>query len=116
MSLGGIDGTKVLPGLIREPGHPAAGGASRQVTERERASAGSAAGAVAGSGATSPSASAVPAAAPPGTDPALWSVLTTEERAYFARVQAMGPLTYRPGAGDASSAPAVRGGRIDIRV
>ena len=36
----------------------------------------------------------VPAEAPPGTDPALWSVLSGEERAFFAKAGAMGPLTY----------------------
>ena len=29
-----------------------------------------------------------------GTDPALWSVLSGEERAFFAKAGAMGPLTY----------------------
>lgn len=52
---------------------------------------------------------------PPGTDPALWSVLTSEERAYYAKVQALGPLTYRPGAESPTSTPAVRGGRLDVR-
>jgi hypothetical protein len=60
--------------------------------------------------------STVPAEAPPGTDPALWSVLTTEERTFFARTASLGPLTY----GKIKSAtlpapPAVRGGRLDVR-
>ncbi len=116
MSLGGIDGTNVLAGLIRDGVRPAGGGMPRPASERERASAGSTVDAVMGSGATSPAAGAVPTAAPPGTDPALWSVLTTEERAYFARAHALGPLTYRPGATDTPASPSVRGGRIDIRV
>ena len=53
------------------------------------------------------------AEAPEGTDPALWSVLTSEERVYFARVQSLGPLTY----GRGERAPALpRGGRIDVQV
>ena len=66
-------------------------------------------------------ATTLPAEAPQGTDPALWSVLTTEERAYFAKASAMGPLTYgRVAAGinpnaNANAAPAVRGGRLDVR-
>lgn len=63
----------------------------------------------------------LPAEAPAGTDPALWSVLTSEERTYFAKAAAMGPLTYgRVAAGVnamASNAPAaaVRGARLDVR-
>jgi len=60
--------------------------------------------------------SPVPAEAPAGTDPALWSVLTTEERTFFARTASLGPLTY----GKIKSAtmpapPAARGGRLDVR-
>jgi len=65
-------------------------------------------------------ANALPAEAPAGTDPALWSVLTSEERAFFAKAAASGPLTYgRVAAGLnnslAQAAPAVRGGRLDVR-
>ena len=61
-------------------------------------------------------AEAVPAEAPPGTDPQLWEVLSAEERAFFARARALGPLTYAPGApGDRQAAP-VRGGRVDLKV
>lgn len=59
-------------------------------------------------------AEALTSAPPQGVDPALWSVLTTEERAYFARVRAMGPITYGPAAG--GTRPAMRGGRIDVTV
>jgi hypothetical protein len=52
----------------------------------------------------------------PGSDPALWSILTSEERAFFARQAALGPLHYGPGA---RSTPPVSdgplGGRIDVR-
>jgi hypothetical protein len=39
------------------------------------------------------STAAVPAEPPEGTDPALWSVLSAEERQFFAKAGAMGPLT-----------------------
>lgn len=58
------------------------------------------------------------AQAPEGTDPALWSVLTSDERAFFSRVVTSGPLTYSRMAAATSSAaalPAMRGGRIDLR-
>lgn len=60
--------------------------------------------------------SAVPAEAPPGTDPALWSVLTGEERAFFAKTAALGPLTYgRIKAATQAPPPAQRGVRLDVR-
>ena len=60
---------------------------------------------------------AVPAEAPPGTDQALWAVLTAEERSFFAHARSMGPLTYGPGRSDTDQAPGIRqGGRIDVRV
>src|SRR3954471_23367714 len=63
-------------------------------------------------------AQAVPAEPPPGTDPALWSVLSGEERAFFAKAGAMGPLTYGRAFSDMKSAqmPANRGGRLDIKI
>jgi hypothetical protein len=64
-------------------------------------------------------ASTLPAEAPAGTDPELWGVLTTEERAFFSKAAASGPLTYgRVAAGMnpmAQAAPAIRGGRLDVR-
>ncbi|HET8654011.1 MAG TPA: hypothetical protein VFL93_00660 [Longimicrobiaceae bacterium] len=60
---------------------------------------------------------AVPVEAPEGTDPALWSVLTSDERAFFAKVGAMGPLTYGYVLSQGRSDPPIaRGGRLDIRV
>jgi hypothetical protein len=57
---------------------------------------------------------------PEGVDPALWSVLTGEERAFFAQQAAAGPLTYgRMGITPATPAAIIgvaRGGRLDIRV
>ena len=63
---------------------------------------------------------ALPSEPPAGTDPALWSVLTGEERAYFAKAASMGPLTYgRIAAGVNAMQPAApasaRGGRLDVR-
>jgi hypothetical protein len=52
---------------------------------------------------------------PPGTDPAFWSVLTTEERQFFSKMQSLGPLTYGPRSA-APKAPLPRGGRIDLKV
>ena len=64
-----------------------------------------------------PGAPTLSAEPPAGTDPALWSILSAEERSYFAKSQATGPLTYgRKMAERAATAmPAVRGGRLDIR-
>jgi hypothetical protein len=56
---------------------------------------------------------------PVGTDPALWSILTGEERAFFANHETSGPLTYSkimmPNRGAQSAIPSVRGGRVDVR-
>src|SRR5690606_37423100 len=71
----------------------------------------------AATGLLAPRQDALPAEAPEGTDPELWQVLSPQERAYFARMTAMGPLTY--GALSKSSAPGetplARGGRLDVR-
>ena len=60
----------------------------------------------------------VPTQAPPGTDPELWSVLSAEERVFFAKLGAMGPLTYGRVLSQAQQAPvpAARGGRLDVKV
>jgi len=62
-------------------------------------------------------ATGVPVQAPQGTDPELWSVLTQDERSYFAKLGAMGPLTYgRVLSGQLpSSPPMARGGRLDVK-
>ncbi|HTR79906.1 MAG TPA: hypothetical protein VMH39_17460 [Gemmatimonadaceae bacterium] len=61
---------------------------------------------------------ALPASPPPGTDPALWSVLSTDERAHFAKLGTMGPLTYGRVLSDMRSGqiPSARGGRLDVKV
>ncbi|MEO7085055.1 MAG: hypothetical protein ABI442_04350 [Gemmatimonadaceae bacterium] len=60
----------------------------------------------------------VPVEAPAGTDPALWSILSSDERSFFAKAGAMGPLTYGRAFEDqrASQLPASRGGRLDVKV
>jgi hypothetical protein len=53
---------------------------------------------------------------PAGSDPALWSILTSEERAFFARQAALGPIHYGPGQrGTAPVSDGPLGGRIDVR-
>jgi hypothetical protein len=60
--------------------------------------------------------SAVPAEAPAGTDPMLWSVLTNDERNFFAKSAALGPLTYsRIKAVTHPAPPTARGIRLDVR-
>lgn len=63
-------------------------------------------------------AQSVPVEPPPGTDPALWSVLSGEERAFFAKAGAMGPLTYGRAFQEMKTAqlPASRGGRLDVKI
>jgi hypothetical protein len=65
-----------------------------------------------------PAQQSVPAEAPAGTDPALWSVLSAEERGFFAKAGAMGPLTYGRAMREMKSAemPASRGGRLDVKI
>ena len=65
-----------------------------------------------------PAQNAVPAEPPAGTDPALWSILSGEERAFFAKSGSMGPLTYGRAFTDMKAAqmPANRGGRLDIKI
>ena len=58
----------------------------------------------------------VPVEAPPGTDPALWSVLTSNERSYLASARPAGPLTYSPTKSGPVSAGGLLGGLIDLRV
>jgi hypothetical protein len=60
--------------------------------------------------------STVPAEAPAGTDPTLWSVLTNDERNFFAKSAALGPLTYsRIKAVTNPAPPTARGIRLDVR-
>jgi hypothetical protein len=67
--------------------------------------------------ATANATQSVPVEAPEGTDPALWSVLSGEERAFFAKAGAMGPLTYGRAIREMTGVqpPAARGGRLDVK-
>lgn len=56
------------------------------------------------------------AAPPEGTDPDLWSVLTAEERHFFARAKALGPITYSPANFGIAEFGLQRGARIDVKV
>jgi hypothetical protein len=58
----------------------------------------------------------LPVEPPAGTDPELWSVLSSEERAFFAKVGSMGPLTYGHLLNSArTDQPVMRGGRLDVK-
>ena len=57
----------------------------------------------------------LPVAPPSGTDPELWAVLTGEERTFFAKLGAMGPLTYSRVMTTPNAPPTVRGGRLDVK-
>ena len=61
---------------------------------------------------------ALPTQPPPGTDPELWSVLSADERVFFAKLGAMGPLTYGRVLTQAQqpAVPGARGGRLDVKV
>ncbi len=68
-------------------------------------------------------ANALPAEAPAGTDPELWNVLTSDERAFFAKAASNGPITYGRVAARLNTmngfsnqaAPPARGVRLDVR-
>jgi hypothetical protein len=62
-------------------------------------------------------AAGVPLHPPPGTDPELWSVLSQDERAFFARLGAMGPLTYGRvlQTGVRPESAVARGARLDVK-
>jgi len=58
----------------------------------------------------------LPAEPPVGTDPELWSVLSSEERVFFAKVGAMGPLTYGRVSTEMRAESSIpRGGRLDVK-
>ena len=122
MSINGINSTPLLPNLgasrtdaARTPNTGNAGVASQQgLAQARTANALKPQTPIAGQGATQ---SAVPVDAPAGTDPALWNVLTTEERNFFAKTASLGPLTYSrfKEATTAQTPPAARGVRLDVR-
>jgi hypothetical protein len=92
----GLPATTAQPQLIRQPRNEAAARAT-----------------VAGAPPADQATDALPVEAPPGTDPAIWAVLTTEERQFFARSSALGPITYGRVATPKPAVPV--GGRLDVR-
>ena len=122
MSINGINSTPLLPNLgatrteaarTQSTGNNGVG-AQQGLTQARTANALKPQTPIAGQGATQ---SAVPAEPPAGTDPALWNVLTTEERNFFAKTATLGPLTYSrfKEATTAQTPPAARGVRLDVR-
>lgn len=118
MSLNGVSG--IAPPLLRPQEN------ARARVEQDRAAAATVERApnkvrIAGAGLLAPRQDALSAEAPEGTDPELWQVLSADERAFFARMTAMGPLTYGRSAGmpgnpaGAGDPPPVRGGRLDVK-
>ena len=114
--------TSSIPGLLTGTQRPATDAAARARVEQGygRAVTGPAlpagpqrGGAVSIAQAGQPS---LPAQPPAGTDPELWAVLTGEERSFFAKLGAMGPLTYSRVMTTPNAPPTVRGGRLDIKV
>ncbi len=53
---------------------------------------------------------------PEGIDPQLWSVLTGDERRFFAQARGMGPVTYGRGSLGLAELGLQRGGRLDVKV
>ena len=121
MSISGINNANVqrpatqLP--VRDSGRTG-GGVPQPATQRVPAQPALQTPAAATRQATGPAQQSVPVEPPPGTDPALWSVLSGEERAFFAKAGAMGPLTYGRALAEMKSAqlPATRGGRLDVNI
>ena len=56
-----------------------------------------------------------PAAAAPPAEASLWEVLTPEEREFFTRQAALGPLRYGPKRGGEVPVGAPLGQRLDVR-
>ena len=125
MSVNGINNTPLLPNLgsLSRPEtartqNGAQNGAERaqQATTNARAAQQAALKPQTPIAGQSTAQSSVPAEAPAGTDPTLWSVLTNDERNFFAKSAALGPLTYsRIKAVTNPAPPAARGIRLDVR-
>lgn len=111
-SLGGLYGPAVIPN------RPSQQGAPRETVEQGRVNvpASRESGRETEVGRVASSAGELPVEAPPGTDPELWSVLTGEERRFFAQARAMGPVTYGRGNLGLAELALQRGGRLDVRV
>lgn len=112
-----LNGIGTLPGMIR-PTHP------EPRTRVENGATGQTIAAPAPAGVRQPREIApaadinqtLPVDPPPGTDPELWSVLSSEERTFFAKVGSMGPLTYGHLLNSSrTDEPVMRGGRLDVK-
>lgn len=117
MSINGLPQNPLLAPLGRPLTSPAStGGGQGTGTVRQPPIPAERAGAVPARPAIAAAPSTVPAEPPAGTDPALWSVLTSEERAFFAKSASLGPLTYgRIKDAIMPAPPAARGIRLDVR-
>jgi hypothetical protein len=108
-----IDGfiPPTIPNAVSRPGAAAARGTEPARTPSPSATSNAAKPAAA---ATAPG---ITVEAPPGTDPELWSILTAEERAFFASTATRGPLTYLKvmSPNRTPLPPVTRGGRLDVR-
>jgi hypothetical protein len=109
-------GTVQRPGTPGTPGTAGPSGPDGARTRVEPARPQPAAGRPLAVNIAAPAQSALPAAAPAGTDPDLWSVLTSEERTFFAKIGSMGPLTYGRLMQTPNAPPSIRGGRLDVKV
>jgi hypothetical protein len=113
-----VSGPTAAPNAYRMLGGLA--GAAPAQPARPSAPAAPAAPASAAQGAAQASA-AQASAVPAGSDPALWSILTSQERDFFLRHASLGAVTYGPrgaaaaGRSAAAMADAPVGQRIDIR-
>ncbi len=125
MSVNGINNTPLLPtlGSLSRPetartqnGTQPGAERAQQATTNTRASQNAALKPQTPIAGQSTAQSTVPAEAPAGTDPTLWSVLTNDERNFFAKTAALGPLTYgRIKAATNPAPPTARGIRLDVR-
>lgn len=103
-------------GLSRPEYHPSAGGGAQREPSSGTRSAHIPDPGATGAGGAAGIRDIAPAEPPQGADPELWSMLTPEERAFFARAWLLGPVTYGPGASTPSWPQIHLGGRIDLRV
>ena len=102
-------------GTVQRPGTAGADGARGRVEQQEGVRTPATAGQPSPTSIAAPAQSGLSAAAPAGTDPELWSVLTSEERSFFAKVGSMGPLTYGRMLQTPNAPPSIRGGRLDVK-
>lgn len=123
MSVNGITNTPLLPntGPLSRPDSARTNGAQQGAERAQQATTHARAASTAVLKPQAPIAgqstqSTVPAEAPAGTDPTLWSVLTNDERNFFAKTAASGPLTYSR-IKDVTNPvpPSARGIRLDVR-